>query len=117
MAKQRMPNMKLKKAKKVSAPKTQPKPKIFYCSFGTPNEQSEPLAFDSEAKVKRRLLEFLDDRKPWCTRYNSAGLVVIDDMMAQVNAMPVLITEPRIVEGCIDEHANIVLHVRMWRKE
>lgn len=113
----RPPTGKLKKAKKISAPKTQPKPKLYVCSFGTPREQCEPLKFDSEAKVKRRVLEFLDSYKPWCLRFNKSGIEVIDSMMGEVNAMPVFIHEPRTVEGCIDEHANVVLHARMWKED
>ena len=115
-----------------------PKVKPYALAVGTPNEmndqiQAQKLAngvfvdlppivpankratrFMHEKDAKKAAIEFFEEKRWHCDRYNKAGLPAIDAAIAELQALPSLITTPRTVNCLFDEYAGMTATVRLW---
>lgn len=107
-----MPKMTVKK-KPSKAPKgLHP----FRVKFGTRNEFGEMRSYPTSSKAKQAIVKELDAWKPWCIRYNSAGLDAILAAKAESDNI-IFHRAPSRIECCFDTHFDMWLVAEYWMAE
>lgn len=100
------------KKKVVKAP---PGDHPYKVRFGTRNELGEARSYPTAPKAKQAIVKELNDLKPWCERYNQAGLIAIGEALLATDEM-VFHVAPARLECCFDEHTQMYLVAEYWHK-
>lgn len=102
-----------KKLKKVSAKK----PKgihPYHVRFGTRNEFGDVRTYPTASKAKQAIVKELHALQPWCLRYNSEGLIAIDDALAATDSMVFHATTKGRIECNFDAHTDMWFCAEFW---
>lgn len=82
---------------------------------GTRNELTEVRSFSTEADMRRGARKALEALKPWCERYNRAGLVAISDASSRFDNTVIVGAGQPSVECIYDEHTGAHIVLKFWK--
>jgi hypothetical protein len=83
--------------------------------FGSRQQLGETRSYPTGPKAKQAIIKELDRWKPWCLRYNTAGLAAIADAAGECDAM-IFHSSPARIECCFDEHTDMWLVAEYWQE-
>lgn len=110
--------MAAKKAKAVPRPKKKQVPKVpvahpYLVCFGGRNQFGPEHSFPTEALARNAIIGELNSWKPWCERYNNAGIKAIDEAIKELGSTTFHLNPARI-ECCFDEYSGMWLVCQFW---
>ena len=107
-------SMRLKRA---ARPKNVGKTKedLYRLTVGSPNTQSPPKAFDSEVITKNNARKFFMSMQATVGRINPPGLAAIEAAIIELDGLPAITQEVKVITALIDESTGTVLVAKLWR--
>jgi hypothetical protein len=104
-----MATMKIKKAKKVTTPPTHD----YKVRFGTRNQLGPEHQFATEPAARQGIINEFNSWKPWCLRYNNAGVDAIKAACDLVGSVT-FHRDPSRLECIFDEHTGMHVCAEFW---
>lgn len=97
--------------KKVAAPRKSEG--HYFVRTGTPNEMKPIQQFVREAKGRETLRDAVEQWKPWCERYNTAGLAEIEKALEWIANTPFR-QEIETHDMLLDERYAVTVRLQHW---
>lgn len=85
----------------------------YKVQFGTRRDRSDVRTYPTAPKAKQAIVKELESWKPWCERFNKAGLLTIGEALENTDALIFHRAIGRF-ECCLDEHTQMFLVVDYW---
>lgn len=92
------------------------KPKAFLMACGTPNQLGSPRKFLTEKDAKKAAIEFVNGYMPMFSRISAAAVGELDNCISDIQGLPSLLREHRVVERLIDSYSGLRISIHLWRE-
>lgn len=96
--------------------KKPPGPRPYVLQVGQVRHRDYLHRFDTEAKLKARVVKYADDLEGDFFRWNRAGLSKLNEVR-ELAAGIVCDRQPKTLHVVVDEHTNHALHFEFWKED
>lgn len=114
MAAKSGPTIRLKKAKKVAAPKRQ-KLEVYWVRLGTPNAMGEPVQVQTESAARNKMRSVFLDQQEFCRRSNHEGLDLIEEALAEIGEVSITTVHKRVSRNIDPNYSHLTPTCEVWK--